>query len=171
MREFLSLVMIIALVVPAQAGLGITPPARAPSPVIPVADGCSPGFHRNNEGHCRPNYLEREREERRYERLECPRGYHLGEGGRRCWPNRRSGKARSWNLWPAVTGVRATFFFEVDIPFWGSATRHFPPIGALSSGDSPRTGPMRHGWPRSGGPPNQTARRQGVSPGECSELA
>jgi len=67
---------------PGHAGLG----SQAGSAVIRVREGCGPGFHRNYEGRCRPNGWERERE-RRFERLECPRGYHLSRDGRRCWPS------------------------------------------------------------------------------------
>ena len=88
MKALLGMVMAAALLSPAQASVRFVSPAPAGSPITQVADGCGPGFHRNPYGHCRPNRWERERErERRFERLECPRGYHLGPDARRCWPN------------------------------------------------------------------------------------
>jgi hypothetical protein len=88
MKAILGAVMALALVAPsfAGAGPGLVAADRGGSPIIRVAGGCGPDFHRNPEGYCRPNRWERERD-RRYERLECPRGYHLGPEGRRCWPN------------------------------------------------------------------------------------
>ena len=85
MKAVLALVFSVVLVAPVWAGGGFS--GTAGSPFVPVRDGCGPGFHLNDYGHCRPNGWEREREERR-ERLVCPRGYHLGDGGRACWPNR-----------------------------------------------------------------------------------
>ncbi len=84
MKVVLGMVMAAALMAPALAGPGLMPPSAAGSPAMQVRDGCGPGYFRNMYGHCRPEEWERERH---YERLECPRGYHLIEGGRRCWPN------------------------------------------------------------------------------------
>ncbi len=83
MKAILGMVMAAALITPTQASMTFAPSAPSGSPIIQVRDGCGEGFHRNPEGYCRPNYWERGR----YERLECPRGYHLGAEGRRCWPN------------------------------------------------------------------------------------
>ena len=47
------------------------------SAVIKVAEGCGPGFWRGPGGRCHPFAASRA----------CPRGYHLGPEGRRCWPN------------------------------------------------------------------------------------
>ncbi len=51
-----------------------------------IADGCGPDAFRGPAGHCRPFARERMRE-RAFERRACPRGYHPGREGRRCWPN------------------------------------------------------------------------------------
>jgi hypothetical protein len=42
--------------------------------IIPVAQGCGPGFHRGPYGGCRPMFT-------------CPRGWHTGPYGRRCFRN------------------------------------------------------------------------------------
>ena len=47
------------------------------SAVVKVAEGCGPGFWRGPGGRCHPFAVSRA----------CPRGYHLGPEGRRCWPN------------------------------------------------------------------------------------
>jgi hypothetical protein len=44
---------------------------------IKVAEGCGPGFWRGPHGVCHPMAVNRA----------CPRGFHLGPEGRRCWPN------------------------------------------------------------------------------------
>jgi hypothetical protein len=46
----------------------------APNEVIQVAQGCGPGMHRGPRGACRPLY-------------NCPRGWHSGPFGRRCFRN------------------------------------------------------------------------------------
>ena len=51
-----------------------------------IADGCGPDAFRGPAGRCRPFARERMRE-RAFERRACPRGYHPGREGRRCWPN------------------------------------------------------------------------------------
>ena len=38
---------------------------------------CGPGWWRGPEGHCHPMATDRA----------CPRGYHLGPEGKRCWSN------------------------------------------------------------------------------------
>ncbi|WP_315719655.1 MULTISPECIES: GCG_CRPN prefix-to-repeats domain-containing protein [unclassified Bradyrhizobium] len=42
--------------------------------IIQVAQGCGPGFHRGPRGACRPLY-------------NCPRGWHTGPYGKRCFRN------------------------------------------------------------------------------------
>jgi hypothetical protein len=42
--------------------------------IIPVAQGCGPGFHRGPAGACRPLYT-------------CPPGWHTGPYGKRCFRN------------------------------------------------------------------------------------
>ena len=91
MKAIIGMVMAAALISPTWAGPGsIAPvvPGTGHSLAEQVRDGCGPGFFRNDFGRCRPERFEREgwREgERRF--LECPRGFHLGPEGRRCWPN------------------------------------------------------------------------------------
>lgn len=59
---------------PAQA-MPLYPVDRAVSnEVIQVAQGCGPGMHRGPRGACRPLY-------------NCPRGWHSGPFGRRCFRN------------------------------------------------------------------------------------
>jgi hypothetical protein len=60
-----------------------SPLPAAPNDLIQqVYGGCGPYGHRGPYGGCRPGgqfggYVGRA----------CPRGFHLGRGGRRCWPN------------------------------------------------------------------------------------
>lgn len=42
-----------------------------------AAEGCGAGFWRGPHGHCHPFAVNRA----------CPRGYHLGPEGKKCWPN------------------------------------------------------------------------------------
>jgi hypothetical protein len=79
MKVFLGLIMAAALALPAQAGLTVVPGASGAGSVILVEGGCGPDGHRDRDGYCRPNWHE--------DRGVCPRGYHLGGEGRRCWPN------------------------------------------------------------------------------------
>jgi len=88
MKAFLALTLAISLASPALAGNAVRLAPDAGSPGVPVRDGCGPGFHMNDYGRCRPNHREWERDERRHDRLVCPRGYHLGDGGRACFLNR-----------------------------------------------------------------------------------
>jgi hypothetical protein len=53
------------------------PISNVESGVIRVAEGCGEGFWRGPHGHCHPFAKGRE----------CPRGYHLGAEGKKCWPN------------------------------------------------------------------------------------
>ena len=64
---------------------------QSPARLIYVADGCGPGRYRGPGGACHrfgygpyPGgyYTQRPRHWN-----PCPPGYHLGRGGRRCWPN------------------------------------------------------------------------------------
>ena len=54
-RLWLSALGLVISVIPANA----TPSAPAPAPrtagIVPVADGCGWGFHRNGRGYCAPN--------------------------------------------------------------------------------------------------------------------
>jgi len=61
------------------AGAAVTPVqiSNTNSAIVKVAEGCGPGFWRGPGGRCHP-FAEG--------RL-CPRGYHIGPEGRRCWPN------------------------------------------------------------------------------------
>lgn len=52
----------------------------------PLAGRCV--FNHREEGYVEPRREEYRREEYRDERRHCPRGYHLGEEGGRCWPDR-----------------------------------------------------------------------------------
>jgi hypothetical protein len=59
------------------AAMTPAPLGTTDSAVIKVAEGCGPGFWRGPGGRCHPFAVSRA----------CPRGYHLGPEGRRCWPN------------------------------------------------------------------------------------
>lgn len=62
----------------ASAQAAMTVPAMDKGAAVTlVAEGCGPGFWRGPGGHCHPFATHRM----------CPRGYHLGPEGRRCWPN------------------------------------------------------------------------------------
>lgn len=80
MKAILALALAAVLTVPALAASGAIAPSEGVSAIVRVEGGCGRDAHRDREGYCRPNYRE--------ERPICPRGYHLGEDGRRCWPNR-----------------------------------------------------------------------------------
>jgi hypothetical protein len=84
MKALLGMAAAIALIAPVQAS-----PVRTPAntgSIILVADGCGPGYYRNDYGYCRPNgpppgyYYDRPSV-----RWVCPPGWHFGGG--RCWPN------------------------------------------------------------------------------------
>ncbi len=52
----------------------LAPAVAGGAVVIPVAGGCGWGWHRGPFGGCRPMY-------------NCPRGFHSGPYGRRCFRN------------------------------------------------------------------------------------
>jgi hypothetical protein len=49
-------------------------------PLILAEGDCGRDYHRDDRGRCVPNWHE-------MEGRECPRGYHIGPEGKRCWPN------------------------------------------------------------------------------------
>lgn len=55
----------------------IAPPVAKGAAVTFVAEGCGVGWWRGPGGRCHPMAMHRA----------CPRGYHLGVKGERCWPN------------------------------------------------------------------------------------
>jgi hypothetical protein len=60
------------------ASAGFSPPiGNSDGLIIRVAEGCGPGWWRGPGGRCHPMARGRV----------CPRGYHLGPEGERCWPN------------------------------------------------------------------------------------
>jgi hypothetical protein len=73
----LSSALLLGLASAASAAVVAAPPAQPGTLVIKVAQGCGPGFWRGPGGHCHPYARHRA----------CPRGYHLGSHGKRCWPN------------------------------------------------------------------------------------
>ena len=66
----------VGLAASAQAAM-MPAPLSAGSVVAKAAEGCGPGFWRGPQGHCHPFATGRA----------CPRGYHLGPEGQKCWPN------------------------------------------------------------------------------------
>jgi hypothetical protein len=73
----LSATLAFGLATAANAGVIATPLGQTGSLVVKVAEGCGPGMWRGPGGRCHPMAMGRA----------CPRGYHLGPEGRRCWPN------------------------------------------------------------------------------------
>lgn len=72
----LGALFVVGLAASAQAAM-VAPSLEKGPAVTLVAEGCGPGFWRGPNGNCHP-----------YARGHfCPRGYHLGAEGRRCWPN------------------------------------------------------------------------------------
>ncbi len=79
--------------------ISAAPSADGAAGVTLVAGGCGYGYHRGPYGHCRPNVgpgpvvvvpppvVVAPRPVVVLPRV-CPRGFHLGPEGRRCWPNR-----------------------------------------------------------------------------------
>ena len=61
----------------ANAAIPPAPINSGESAIVRVAEGCGPGNWRGPNGHCHLLAM----------RHMCPRGYHLGRDGRRCWPN------------------------------------------------------------------------------------
>lgn len=61
----------------ANAGMMAAPVGVGASAIVKAAEGCGRGFWRGPGGHCHPMAMNRA----------CPRGYHLGPEGERCWPN------------------------------------------------------------------------------------
>lgn len=62
---------------------GLPGPAGSAGDIIQVYGGCGPYGHRGPYGGCRPGG-----QAGGYYGRACPPGFHLGGGGRRCWPNR-----------------------------------------------------------------------------------
>lgn len=61
----------------AGAMVASAPIGDAGSAVIKVAEHCGAGWWRGPDGRCHPFAR----------RHVCPRGYHIGPEGRRCWPD------------------------------------------------------------------------------------
>jgi len=75
----LGLIITTSLIGPVRASVTATPHLTA-GPIILVEGDCGRDAHRNGRGVCEPNWRE-------MEGRSCPRGYHLGPEGKRCWPN------------------------------------------------------------------------------------
>jgi hypothetical protein len=73
----LSATLTMGLATAASAGFMPHQISNADGSIIRVAEGCGPGFWRGPGGRCHPMARDRA----------CPRGYHLGPEGERCWPN------------------------------------------------------------------------------------
>jgi hypothetical protein len=61
----------------ASAAIAPAPIGNSGSVIVKVAEGCGVGFWRGPGGNCHPMSMGRA----------CPRGYHLGPEGHKCWPN------------------------------------------------------------------------------------
>jgi len=79
MRSIVLSATLIFGVVTAASAAGLTPVPIGTNDglIVKVAEGCGPGWWRGPEGRCHPMAVGRA----------CPRGYHLGPEGKRCWPN------------------------------------------------------------------------------------
>jgi hypothetical protein len=73
----LSAALILSLATAASAAMPAAQTGMPNSFIVKVAEGCGPGFWRGPGGRCHPFAVNRA----------CPRGYHLGPEGKRCWPN------------------------------------------------------------------------------------
>jgi hypothetical protein len=81
MKAFLGLIMAAALVAPtAQAAQTEVSGATSSGSIILAEGGCGRDYHRDWRGYCVPNWRE-------WSGGVCPPGWHLGQEGRRCWPN------------------------------------------------------------------------------------
>jgi hypothetical protein len=76
-KLFLSVAFAIGLSTAAFAGVMMAPVGESSPAITRVAEGCGPGFWRGPHGACHPMAHNRA----------CPRGFHLGPHGQRCWPN------------------------------------------------------------------------------------
>jgi hypothetical protein len=73
----LSGALAFGLATAANAGITPAPLGSTDGAIIKIAEGCGAGWWRGPGGHCHPMARGRW----------CPRGYHLGPEGGRCWPN------------------------------------------------------------------------------------
>jgi hypothetical protein len=73
----LTAVLTMGLSTIASAGVTPHPIGNSDGLLTRVAEGCGPGWWRGPGGRCHPMARGRA----------CPRGYHLGPEGERCWPN------------------------------------------------------------------------------------
>jgi hypothetical protein len=73
----LSAALTVGLVTVASAGFAPNTIGNSGKSYTLAAEGCGPGWWRGPGGHCHPMANGRA----------CPRGYHLGPEGGRCWPN------------------------------------------------------------------------------------
>jgi hypothetical protein len=76
-KLLLSAAFVVGLATSASAGMSIAPVGDAGAAITRVAEGCGPDRWRDEHGRCHPMAHNRM----------CPRGYHLGPEGMRCWPN------------------------------------------------------------------------------------
>jgi hypothetical protein len=73
----LSAAFIAGLATSAAAGVMVSPISDSGLTITRVAEGCGPGMWRGPHGGCHPFARHRM----------CPRGFHIGPHGKRCWPN------------------------------------------------------------------------------------
>lgn len=77
-KWLLSAACVAGLATAAYAGPVVAPLGdNAGLAITHVAEGCGPGMWRGPHGGCHPFARNRV----------CPRGYHIGPHGHRCWPN------------------------------------------------------------------------------------
>ena len=75
-RTILGGLLALGISASANAAMSVPPVEKGPAATL-VAEGCGPGWWRGPGGRCHPMAMHRA----------CPRGYHLGREGQRCWPN------------------------------------------------------------------------------------
>jgi hypothetical protein len=77
-KLLMSAAFIVGLATSAYAGVVVAPTGdNTGVSITRVAEGCGPDRWRDDHGHCHPMAHDRV----------CPRGYHLGPEGHRCWPD------------------------------------------------------------------------------------
>jgi hypothetical protein len=84
LKLILGLALAAGLAAPAEAAMPVPAARRADAPIVQVFGGCGPYGHRGPYGGCRAGGQGGGYRMGR----PCPRGFHLGPYGRRCWPNR-----------------------------------------------------------------------------------
>jgi hypothetical protein len=73
----LSAALALGLATTANAAVTPAPISQVGGAIVKVAEGCGPNEWRGPKGFCHPMATNRL----------CPKGFHIGPEGKRCWPN------------------------------------------------------------------------------------